>query len=280
MHSKLHRSRAVRAIASVALSWLSISGRSSAGEPCSDLKLTLQIAESHLTLHAPVIAGLVIDYRGTEATTIDLGKNSKGNLRFSFTLPDGSQIDAAPVLPPVDGIYVPGKLTLRPGETVHQRLLLNEWQAFDAPGVYRVTLRVEQSESSCETRSLSASAEIAITSRNPDRLREVCDKLARAAIGPDALTSVAAAEALSYTRDEACLPALAKVLKESVHGRSWALTGMARLGSRDAATAVAADWTSLDSFEQAQAMNEFMARGKGGELRAALDKLRRGAPGP
>jgi hypothetical protein len=275
MNCSFLRARAAPAITRAVLLWLAIAGRSSAGELC-DLKLALQIAESGFTLHAPVIADVVMENRGGgEATTIDLGKNSKGNLRFRFTLPDGSSIDAAPVLPPVDGIYVPGKLTLRSGETVHQRLLLNEWQQFDTPGVYRVTMHVEQAENSCETRALSASTEIEITPRDPKRLGEICDKLAIAAKTPDVRTSVAAAEALSYTRDDVCLPALTKVLKESLHGRSWALTGLARLGSQEAVLAVAADWNSLDGFEQAHAMNEFMAGGKGEALSAALDKLKR-----
>src|ERR1700680_629645 len=73
----------------------SLSPRASRAEECDRLKLSLQISEPALPLHAPVFAALEILNEGTLPASLDLGKNSKGNLRLVLILPDGGTINRA-----------------------------------------------------------------------------------------------------------------------------------------------------------------------------------------
>lgn len=208
---------------------------------------------------------------------LDLGKNWKGNLSLVLTLPDGKIVKAPPYSLPPDGIYVPGEVTLAPGGSYHQALLLNEMLNFAMPGLYRLSLGVEQNPCS---RVLSASLAIEIVPRDALRMVEICSRLATAAASYNSSVSTEAAKALSYARDEACLPAMIDVLTRSIHGKAWALTGLAQLKSDDAVGAVAAEWERLNEIDQAIAMREFAASGQGDALRAAIARKKRVSRNP
>jgi hypothetical protein len=250
-------------------------------EECDRLKLALRPSEPTLPLHAPVFATLEILNEGTEPATVDLGKNLKGNIRLVFTLPDGRTVNAPPYTPPPDGIFVPGLVVLRPGAPYTQQLLLNEWQELALTGRYRVVLRVEPSPKSCIAERRSADeAVLEISPRDDARLAEICNRLASVAGSLKASAATAAAEGLSVTGDEACVPALVRVLKGDARGRSWALIGLAKVGSKEAVAAVVGEWHRFDEFDQAEALRAFISSGKGDALRAALakDKTMRSKP--
>jgi hypothetical protein len=247
-----------------------LAARISSAEECDRLKLSLRLTEPALPLHAPVFAALEVLNEGTLPASLDLGKNSKGNLRLVFVLPDGRTVNALPYRPPPDGVFVPGAVLLRPGATYTQQLLLNEWQEFALTGKYRVLLRIEPSPNACKGEGLSAVAVVEILPRDEPRLAEICNRLAGVAVAFNAISATAAAEGLSFTGDEACLGALVRVLKGDARGRSWALTGLARIGTKEAVAAVAGEWHRFDEFDQAEALSAFVSNGKGDALRAAV----------
>ncbi len=247
-----------------------LAARISSAEECDRLKLSLRLSEPALPLHAPVFAALEILNEGTLPASLDLGKNSKGNLRLAFILPDARTINALPYSLPPDGVFVPGVVVLRPGASYTQQLLLSEWQNFASVGKYRVLVRVEQSAGSCMGEVLSAAAAIEILPRAESRLTEICNQLAGVAVSLNAASATLAAEGLSLTDDEVCLGALVRVLKGDARGRSWALIGLAKIGTKEAVGVVAAEWHRFDEFDQAEALQVFTTNGKGDALRAAV----------
>lgn len=257
-----------------------LAARISSAEYCDRLKLSLRFSEPALPLHAPVFATLEILNEGTLPASLDLGKNSKGNLRLVFNLPDGRTINAPPYSLPPDGVFVPEVVVLRPGATYTQQLLLNEWQEFALTGRYRVLLRIEPSPHVCTGEEVSAVAVIEILPRDEPRLAEICNRLAGVAAAFNAASATEAAEGLSFTGDEACLGALVRVLKGDARGRSWALTGLGKIGTKEAVAAVAGEWRRFDEFDQAEALRAFISNGKGDALRAAVagDESKRSKP--
>jgi hypothetical protein len=257
-----------------------LSTRTLRAEECDRIKLSLRLSEPAFPLHAPVFATMEILNEGTLPVSIDLGKNSKGNLRLVFNLPDGRTINALPYKLPPDGVFVPGAVVLRPGATYTQQLLLNEWQEFALVGKYRVLVRIEQSPGSCIGEGLSAVTGIEILPRDEPRLTKICNELATAAVSLNAASATTAAEGLSFTGDEACLGALVRVLKGDARGRSWALTGLARIGTKEAVAAVAGEWHRFDEFDQAEALTVFTTNGKSQALLAAVadDKPKHSKP--
>ncbi|HVR09682.1 MAG TPA: hypothetical protein VMW75_16690 [Thermoanaerobaculia bacterium] len=246
--------------------------RVSRAEDCGQLKLSLRPDEAALPLHAPVFAALEIHNEGASPASVDLGKNFKGNLRLAFDLPDRRTADGPPYSSPPDGAFVPGVVEVGGGATHIQQLVLNEWWDFASTGAYRVRLRIEQSPRFCTREPLSAAAVVEMTARDEPRLTVICNRLAADAKSLSA-TSKVAAEGLSYAGDDACLAALIEVLKGDGRSRSWALKGLARIGSKDAAAAVAREWRRFDDFDRGEAMREFIAKGKGDVLLAAVARL-------
>src|SRR5579864_604927 len=251
----------------------------SGAEGCDQLRLALRPSEPALPLGAPVLAALEIVNEGALPASLDLGKNFKGNLRLVFDLPDGRTVAARPYNAPPDGAFVPGVVVVKAGGSHTQQLVLNEWQAFTAAGTYRVALRIEQSPESCTRGPLSTAAVIEMTTPDEPRLRQVCNRLAADAKSLNA-TAKAAAEGLSYASDEACLAALIEVLKGDSRSRSWALKGLARIGTKDAAAAVAREWRRFDEFDRGEALMAFISNGKGDEMRAAVANMEPKQPKP
>src|SRR5688572_9703201 len=106
------------------------------------LRVELTAEESTYALRAPVYAVVSVENGLNEAIEFDFGRNSKSSFAFSLTLPDGRLIDVA--YPSGDGgLSMITPRSLAPGETYKQRLLLNEWYDFSAPGAYTIQLKTD-----------------------------------------------------------------------------------------------------------------------------------------
>lgn len=229
----------------------------------ANVTTTLVPDEQAYSLHQPVTAQLILTNDSDRLAQIDFGRNFQGNVQLVV---NGVPVPP-PGLTPGGGVSFPGEVELAPGKSYSRRLLLDDWHRFDEPGSYQVRVVLES-----PPLRLEAASTIVIGPRDPELLSKACSELSRQAREPEVETSVLAARALSYVGDEACLDALAEVLRESFHGKEGAIIGLLRIGSEPALHVLVDAWDLLRWDQQALVLNEAKQRGKDEALRKALLK--------
>ena len=232
------------------------------------LVMSLTLLRESVSLGEPVLAELTITNEGAAAIDLDLGRNRKEKLVIAVNDRGAS----SPGLPPGGGISFPGEVELAGGERYSQILLLNEWTSFEEEGSYRIHLSLEAPHQAVVSGggALVAEAVISVVPRDSVRLAATCESLASQAAKPDAAVSSQGGRALSYVSDPACLPALARAVRESPHGKEGAITALARLGTAGAVDEVVRAWDLLRWDQQALALQEFARHGRRESLAAAL----------
>jgi hypothetical protein len=149
------------------------------------------LAESpQVGLFEPVFAKFSIQNNSNEPIKFDLGLNKKAAFEFSIDTPDGKRLRSHPFEQlPDGGLGAKGNVTLSPGETYTQRLLLNEWYDFPNAGTYTVALSVNFRLQTMTDRQIGSTAPdpIAITvgEKNENRLRDICADLTTKALVED-----------------------------------------------------------------------------------------------
>jgi hypothetical protein len=240
----------------------------------SMLQIALTPARESFSLHEPIQVALEIRSGSDGSFSLDLGSNAKGSLTFSFVRPDGQRVSSR--LPqPVEDFSVSGTVNLTPGQVYRETLVLNEWNSFDQVGDYQIEVAVPAPQ---EERS--APIGVRVTPRDPDRLKSACEKLEATILHakPDQVRE--AAHALSFAFDEACVPSLTKVLKESFLGRDDAIQGLAKLRTAAAIAAMVEVWEGLDDHARRRLMSELNFVGSGELLRDALQRAGKKAGKP
>jgi hypothetical protein len=193
-----------------------------------------------LSLHEPIIINFQIKNEGRQVVSLDLGQDTKGGFLFTVTSPDGTALH----LPQYrhEGISQYGSVSVQPGESFSQTLILNEWHDdFKIPGKYKLEARLTTPILVGETlqrRDSGFIGEISITPRDPARLNKVCAELETQAEGASTVeASQEPTRALSYVEDSIAVPYLARVLSAHTLSYEMAITGLARIGN-DAAIEV------------------------------------------
>ncbi len=236
------------------------------------LFMSLRPLRESVSLGEPVLAELTITNEGAGAVELDLGRNQKEKLVITVN----DKRTSSPGLPPGGGISFPGGVELAGGESYSQILLLNEWTSFEEEGSYRLRLSLEVPHQTVVSGgALAAEAVISVVPRDPVRLAATCESLASQAAKPDAAVSSHGGRALSYVSDPACLPALARAVRESPHGKEGAITALARLSTPGAIDGVVRAWDLLLWDQQALAIQEFARHGGRESLAAALEEARK-----
>jgi hypothetical protein len=202
---------------------------------------------------APVLATLRIFNPAEQTVEIDLGRNAEGNIGLKVTRPDGSSIDSR--LPFESGISFPGLVTLAKGGSHRQTLVLNQWHdPFDQAGEYSITLYVGQDlESAGE---LHASAILRVIPDDPARLKDLCSDLEKRASQANVEVFSKADRALSFVRDEACLPYLARAFKDGVHGQPGIARALVKMGTEGAIQALVEGWDRLLAGQRAWVLRD------------------------
>jgi hypothetical protein len=238
------------------------------------LRLELTLGDQ-FSLHEPIIAVLHLQNDSGHTAQLDLGLNHRGALVFTFTQPDGRQV-VRHLPEDFDGFGEIGEVTLKPGESYHEGLVLNDWQLFDQVGTYQyqVTIAASGQPGARPAPALSAAGSFRVTPADARLLAAACGRLATVALGRDAAAAREAAHALSFASDEACLPALLQARAGCFICRDDVLLALARIGTPQAARGVADAWRGLDEHSRKTAVADFTQAGKAPLLNAALQAVK------
>jgi hypothetical protein len=212
---------------------------------------SFRLIQDSVTLQEPVFVEFTLRNGSAEPIETDLGFNRKQNFDFTITTPDRRRVSAPSVA--AEGFGAAGRISLRPGETYRQILLLNERYSFDAPGGYEVDARFTGSIHAAQKQAIQgdggwSTIRLTVRPRDQQRLTEVCGSLAEKAVhGSTYIEARDAALALSFVRDPVAVPFLGRVLRESKLVRSEAADGLARIATPEAVELLNASSNSGDS---------------------------------
>lgn len=204
-----------------------------------------------VTLHEPVYANFSVLDKLAESLRFDLGFDRKQNFRFSITQPDGSTAELRPYLR--GGLGLRGDVTLGPGETYQQSILMNELYDLSRVGDYVIAVGLVTAIGTVTGREVGpvplTKLTLRVGERDSQRLAEVCDRLAKRATGADYQAALDATLALGYVRDPITVPFLGRVLDDGDIGvKSVAAKGLARIGSPEAVQVLKSHLTTKDDL--------------------------------
>jgi hypothetical protein len=200
------------------------------------------MGESGAGLYEPLYATFSVQNNTGEVIQFDLGLNWKDAFEFSITSPDGTVHETGRLQS--DGFGARGLVSISPGQTYSQRLLLNEWYDFPTPGTYGVRLTTNLVFQTAKGSSVPATAPDAITvsvsDKNDQRLRDLCAELTIKALSEDPPQDAQSdsAIALSHIRNPIVLPFLQQILESGSSVASEAAKGLSRLGSSGGTEAI------------------------------------------
>lgn len=177
--------------------------------------VSYSLADTRLSLHEPVILNFAVTNGSHEPVTLELGQDRKEAFSITVTRPDARRVQ----LPQLhkEGISRVGTISLAPQQTYTQRLLLDEWYTFNAPGAYEISVRLTNPVRNQSGATLQDSPEfrvkLEIGARNADHLRELAESLADRASNKASYEEAAeAALILGYITDPVAVPYLEQVL--------------------------------------------------------------------
>jgi hypothetical protein len=184
-----------------------------------------------VTLHEPVLLEFSIRNGLREPIQFDLGLNRNSRFIYAIVDPQGVTHRVGPLRE--TGFGAIGKITLPAGRTFSEKLLLDVWFQFPQPGEYSVkpelAFSVQRAGGNAVPVGAPSPLSVNVEPRDAKRLEAVCDRLAEAAISPDAAKALEAAAALSYVVDPIAVPFLAKVTRRDELLRYAAVEGLGRV---------------------------------------------------
>jgi hypothetical protein len=202
-----------------------------------EITVSYLVPSTAITLHEPIVWRFQVHNASPVPVQLDLGKNRNENFIVSYTGPQG---ESAQARLQKGGFGVAGMVSVAPGTTYQQDILLNQWVSFTQPGKYQIEIRLltppttTQETSTVEARAFRTTIEIL----PPDskHLREVCDALAQRVQDARSYQKAAdAALALSFVRDPVAVPYLQRVLYAKQLVEPTAIEGLEQIGNEDAA---------------------------------------------
>jgi hypothetical protein len=178
-----------------------------------------------VTLHEPVIAELVLWNSSPAAVEINVGQASEKSYRFTVTRPNGEQVVAGKPLwaQGAEALTWMRTAKIEPAQSYARSLLLNEWFPFDGEGRYEVSVAVPGVDG-------VASFEIDVLPRDENRLRGVCERLAKDESEQRWAGDLSPARVLSFVADDVAIPYLARIASTADLGSGVGVEGLARIG--------------------------------------------------
>lgn len=203
--------------------------------------VSYSLFSSKITLHEPVIIEFTLNNVFAESIKVDLGADRKEAFRFAVTQPDG--VSRNLLLLRQEGIARFGSITLQPGQSYRQRLLINEWTDFPLPGKYLVAVRlvnpVQTQKGLVIAKDAGFRATLEVAPKDPEKLRSVCETLfSQMAASKSYEQAAEAILALSHIRDPVAVPYLEKSLVVGKLVEPFAIKGLAQIGNREAVQAL------------------------------------------
>jgi hypothetical protein len=212
-----------------------------------DVTVSFRLEQERVSLHEPVIVELAVRNGLDEDVKLDLGLNREGNLRFRVIGPQGNPVDVSPR--PVEGLNRTGKILVEPRQTYVGHILINRFYTFRTPGTYKLganlAIQVRTQSGTVVALNNVPQGEITLDIEPLDtqRLNEVCERLEKQALSPNAEVALESALALSYMTDPTAVPYLEELTRRGPFApvlKSTAMEGLARIAQADGVDAVMA----------------------------------------
>jgi len=215
----------------------------------SSVEIVFELPETSVTASEPVYVRLSMDNGLGEEVGFVAGRYSDSYFDLSVTEPGGKTLQADTTgeggLRHVGGISVPA------GGSYSQKLLVSRWYQFKVPGDYCLRFRPSGPVRTASGDLIPFTPQeltLHVGPRDPDRLSEVCQKLAKAAAGHSDLGRLReAADTLSFVVDPAAIPYLAQVLAYHNLVSEIAVEGLARIGGPEALKVLKSSHSTADS---------------------------------
>src|SRR6267143_4450015 len=102
--------------------------------------LRITPGEISVSLHEPVSTLLTIRNELAQPISVDLGDDRVGNIEVNAVFPDGSKTDNRISIH--QGLARIGRITLAPGQSYSQTLVLDNWTAFHVIGLYKLQIEI------------------------------------------------------------------------------------------------------------------------------------------
>lgn len=202
--------------------------------------ISYSLATHSLTLHEPVVLDFSAKNETDRAVTLDLGQDRKGGYEFWVTPPSGTRVK----LPRYSrgGFTIGSKVSIEPGETFSQSLVLSEFYAFPLPGTYQLEGRLTQpiilNGGATQETDSGFHGVIEIGPRDDARLEAACNSLADRVDDSQTYEQAAqAALALSHVNDPVAVTSLRRALFARKLVEAIAIHGLEKIGD-DAAIRV------------------------------------------
>jgi hypothetical protein len=207
--------------------------------PPKEVSVHFRFQEGVVTLHEPVVVLFEVHNGLSQPITVTVGALVRQFFDFSLTTPRGQTLHKDPFGGRVDIVTAgDGKVIVEPGADYNESLVMNEWFAFATEGTYSLTSKLTSDIETADG-SFQAAGEttrLRVNSRDSAQLSKVCAELEKQA---EMATSVEASQrptrALSYVEDPIAVPYLARLLSAHTLSYDMAITGLARIGTDDAA---------------------------------------------
>ena len=214
------------------------------------VRVAFDFPRTTVSANEPVYLELSV-YNGLqEAIRFDLGPDRERNLEVSVLRSDGSTVPVAP--PTARSLRRAGNAGVAPGQTYTQKILLNKRLQFTTPGDYRLRIRLTSPIETASGRVIESPAQdlkVGVTTRDPQRLADVCKTLANTSSGySDYATLSEAATALSYVEDPVAISYLQQVVAEHNFVSEIAVKGLVRIGSPEALRALESELDTPDKM--------------------------------
>lgn len=206
------------------------------------VSFNLSVASMSFSEHEPIVLEMNILNGLPRVIYLDLGQDREENVEITATLPDGKMVTSRGHTH--EGISVIGVVSIQPGGTYSQRLLLNKWFDLSSKGKYLIGVNLVKSpalQGSSETVDLpiESHVEFEITDRDEKRLSKACESLASRVVNSSSFEDASdAAKALSYISDPLAIPYLKQVLQSGKLVEANAIEGFLRIGNRQAVEAL------------------------------------------
>jgi hypothetical protein len=234
-------------------------------------EVNVSLPERAISLGEPTVLVLSATNRGSVAAALDLGLNREGVFRLTITAPDGAASQVHP--PPFRGseIIVRGSnAVIEPGSTYNQTLRLSEWYAFSRIGTYVLSVDLVSPSFPLKKNFFA----LVVKERNPDRLREACERLTTTVV--DAPYSSAARDAtleLGLISDPIAIPYLERVLTASPPFRGAAIDGLGKIGTLESAEILIRVRNGSDEEDRSRASESLMVMAHATRDARLLDRL-------
>ena len=202
------------------------------------VSVSYSLEPSVITMHEPLIVHFDVLNESTQLITLQLGTDRKENFSLVIQRPDGSKHERPP-LPPREGAFQPGDVSLGPGRRLREQLLLNEWASFTTPGKYQLDVRlltpIEMS-SGAKFVSKSYRTSFEVLPRDESQLKAACERLVQQIESTNDVGELHdAASALAHVDEPIVVPFLERALRSGKYVEHPVIDGLARIGNEDAA---------------------------------------------